>query len=350
MILLETLSSYYRSQDIDIEQLKELNSELQILDISNLTNTVHELRLESLNQAKSNLWPHGPSLTGEQIQNEVQELNQFTDQWIREKSPVYKIRNCVIGAARPGKEAASDYNRINHYIHCTCEQCRNGNRVMGVRNPHDMFPYVERENTLLSVKRRQLRDGRVKVTPWTFEHIFSLIEDAFDHKELQFALEIFGSIIVRAAFMLDHTKDEHGVIKLQLPQLATELMVNRLPALGDDEFYVPIEAVVYFLDILGFNEDIKVDVCGYRNLQREYARGTKPQDNGRTNTLLTISHMLAAILHRRPIGEFAYGLHRGMGMNPISRGQIFLAFPLLDPDFISKLDSPISSLKWSPLH
>ena len=344
-----TLREYYASQDVSIDALLQLNNELQIHSLSSITNNVHAMRLESLNQAKSELWPHGPSLTGEQIKNEVQELNQFTDQWIREKSPVYKIRNCVIGAARPGKEAASDYNRINHYIHCTCEQCRNGNRVMGVRNPHDMFPYVERENTLLSVKRRQLRDGRVKVTPWTFEHIFSLIEDAFDHKELQFALEIFGSIIVRAAFMLDHTKDEDGVIKLQLPQLATELMVDRLPALGDDEFYVPIEAVVYFLDILGFNEDIKVDVCGYRNLQREYARGTKPQDNGRTNTLLTISHMLAAILHRRPIGEFAYGLHRGMGMNPISKGQIYSAFPLLDPDLQSKLDSQTSVLSWSPL-
>ena len=70
------------------------------------------------------------------------------------------------------------------------------------------------------------------------------------------------------------------------------------------------------------NEDhSKVDVCGYIDLKRMYAKGLKPQDNGRTNTLLTISHMLAAVLHRRPIGvqqKFAYGLHRGMGMNPMT--------------------------------
>jgi len=346
---LVTLRDYYHLQGQTLDKILLLNQELSIESFNSITNSVHKLRLDSLTQAKSNLWPHGPSLTGEQIQNEVQELNLFTDQWIRAKSPVYEIRDCVIGVARPGKEAASDYNRINHYAHCTCGECRNGKRVMGVRNPHDMFPYVERDNTLLSVKRRQLRDGRVKVTPWTFEHIFSLIEDSFDHKELQFGLEILGSIIVRAAFMLDHTKNEQGIIKLQLPQLATELMVDCLPVLGDDEFYVPIEAVIYFLDILGFNEDIKVDVCGYRNLQREYARGTIPQDNGRTNTLLTISHMLAAILHRRPIGEFAYGLHRGMGMNPISKGQIYSAFPLLDPELSSKLDLPIEEFRWSPI-
>lgn len=90
------------------------------------------------------------------------------------------------------------------------------------------------------------------------------------------------------------------------------------------------------------------NVLSHRNLQREFARGTKPQDNGRTNTLLTISHMLAAVLHRRPIGEFAYGLHRGMGMNPMSRGTIHPAYPLLSSDLESLLDRDISELGWTP--
>ena len=269
--------------------------------------------------------------------------------WNRVLSPVYSIDGFSIGAARPGKEAASDYNRINHYKHCTCEHCRNGDRVMGVRNPHDMFPYVEKENILMSVKRRHLKNGTTKVTPWTFEHIFSLIENSYDSAEVQFALELMGSIMVRIAFMLDHHEDENNILKLNLPKHATQEMRERLPELGDKEFKVPIEAVIYFLDILGFNEDIKVDVCGYRDLKREYAKSTKPQDNGRTNTLLTISHMLAAILHRRPIGEFSYGLHRGQGMNAMSTGTIVPAYPLLSPNLEEILDEKLSDLGWTPL-
>jgi hypothetical protein len=211
-----------------------------------------------------------------------------------------------------------------------------------------MFPYVAKKNMLMSVKRRSLKNGTIKATPWTFEHIFSLIENAYTSTEIQFALELMGSIMVRIAFMLDHEEDKDGIWKLSLPKLATQEMIQRLPELGDAEYKVPIEAVVYFLDILGFNEDIKVDVCGYRNLKREYKKGPKPQDSGRTNTLLTISHMLAAILHRRPIGEFSYGLHRGLGMNAMSRGKIVPAYPLLSPNIEDILDVKLTDLGWTP--
>ena len=343
-----TLRDYYLAMGISNNQICALNRELRIPNISSLTEAVHEKRLQSLNQAKSNVWNHGPVMSGESIKNEVQEHHMDMSQWQRYRNPVYQVKGFTIGAARPGKEAAHDYGNINHYTHCTCPSCKSGNRVMGVNNPHDMFPYVEHNNVLMSVKRRHLKNGKVKVTPWTFEHLFSLIEGAYSSPEMQLALELLGSIMVRIAFMLDHEEDSSGLIRLSLPEMATKEMTRRLPELGEGEWATPIEAVIYFLDILGFNEDIKVDVCGYRNLTREYARGPKSQDNGRTNTLLTISHMLAAVLHRRPIGEFAYGLHRGMGMNAMSKGTIQPAYPLLSSDINEILDKDISELGWSP--
>jgi len=343
-----TLREYYSKLGIGTELLLRLNQELRVENFTGLTKKVHEKRLKSLNQAKGELWNHGPSMTSEEITDELKTHHLAMSNWKRIVTPVYSVGGFTIGTARPGKEAASDYNRINHYKHCTCESCRNGVRVLGVRNPHDMFPYVEKENILMSVKRRYLKNGTTKVTPWTFEHIFSLIENAYNSAEVQFALELMGSIMVRIAYMLDHHEDADNVLKLSLPKLATKEMSERLPELGDEEFKVPIEAVIYFLDILGFNEDIKVDVCGYRDLKREYAKSTKPQDNGRTNTLLTISHMLAAILHRRPIGEFSYGLHRGLGMNAMSTGTIVPAYPLLSSNIEDILDMELANLGWAP--
>jgi len=345
---MKTLRQYYHQMGLDDSQIIKLNNELRISSFTGLTDLVHEKRLKSLNQAKGGLWNHGPSMTSEEISEELKAYHQDMTKWKRERSPVYSIHGFTIGAARPGKEAATNYNRINHYNHCTCSSCKDGKRILGVGNPHDMFPYVEKNNILMSVKRRSLKDGTIKATPWTFEHIFSLIEDAYNTTEIQFALELMGSIMVRIAFMLDHTQDTNGVLKLSLPKLATKEMVKRLPQLGDYDYKVPIETVIYFLDILGFNEDIKVDVCGYRDLKRQYAKKTKPQDSGRTNTLLTISHMLAAILHRRPIGQFSYGLHRGLGMNAMSKGTIVPAYPLLSSNIEDILDAKLSDLGWTP--
>ncbi len=343
------LREYYLKFGVDENLLTQLNNELRIKSFTGLTNEVHDKRLASLNQAKSDIWNHGPSMSTDEINQELKNHHDDMSKWQRVRTPIYNIEGFNIGAARPGKEASVDYNRINHYSHCTCELCKAGNRVRGVRNPYDMFPYVEKNGILMSVKRRELKNGKTKVTPWTFEHLFSLIEDSYSSIDIQFALELMGSIMVRIAFMLDHHEDRNGVIKLNLPPIATQEMKSRLPTLGPDNFEVPIEGVIYFLDILGFNEDIKVDVCGYRDLKREFARATKPQDNGRTNTLLTISHMLAAILHRRPIGEFSYGLHRGMGMNAMSKGQIYPAYPLLSNNIGEILDVEITELGWNPI-
>jgi hypothetical protein len=344
-----TLREYYYEMGLNDDLIKKLNQELHVSTFTGLTDKVHEKRLDSLNQAKSDIWSHGPHMSSNDISEELKNHHMNMKKWMRTSTPVYELNGYKIGVSRPGKEAATDYNRINHYKHCTCQSCKEGNRVLGVRNPHDMFPYIELNDILMSVKRRPLKNGTVKVTPWTFEHIFSLIENAYTTKQIQLALELMGSIMVRIAFMLDHEMDNNGIIKLNLPKLATKEMRNRLPELGPDDYKVPIEAVIYFLDILGFNEDIKVDVCGYRDLKREFARGIKPQDNGRTNTLLTISHMLAAILHRRPIGEFSYGLHRGLGMNAMSKGQIVPAYPLLSSNIQDILDAKLTDLGWTPL-
>lgn len=343
-----TLREFYHKVGLDDEAIFHLNRELKIHSFTNLTHEVHETRIRSLHQAKSDLWSHGPELTSDEISADLELNYDNMSGWARHITPIYKIEEFVIGAARPGKEAATDYAKIKHYHHCSCDQCKSGNRVQGVNNPHDMFPYISKNNILLSAKRRELASGRTKVTPWTFEHIFSLLEEVNTTEQTAFALEILGSIMVRLAFMLDHKFDKEENLFLSLPTFATSEMSKRIPFIGKEGFEIPTASLIYFLDILGYNEDVKVDVCGYRNLRREYSGGPRPQDNGRTNTLLTISHMLAAVLHRRPIGEFAYGLFRGLGMNPMSKGTIHPAFPLLSANLELILDEKITLLHWSP--
>jgi hypothetical protein len=58
--------------------------------------------------------------------------------------------------------------------------------------------------------------------------------------------------------------------------------------------------------------------------------------------------MLAAILHRKPIGEFSYGLHRGLGMNAMSKGKIVPAYPLLSANIEEILDVKLTDLGWTP--
>jgi len=345
---METLRDYYANMGLDENLILRLNKELRVPSFAKLTNEIHEKRLASLNQAKSELWDHGPTMTTEEITKELKSHHGNMAKWKRKLNPVYSVKGYTIGSARPGKEASSDYNRINHYSHCPCDSCKAGNRVRGVINPHDMFPYVEKNNILKSARRKELKSGEIKATPWTVEHIFALIEDAYTSNQIQFAIELMGSIMVRMAFMLDHHVDNTGVMKLSLPKLATKEMIARLPELGTPGQKVPIESVIFFLDILGFNEDIKVDVCGYRDLKREYVKGPKPRDNGRTNTMLTISHMAAVILSRRPVAEFSYGFHRGQGMNAITKGKIHPTYPLLSSNIEELLDVKLTDLGWTP--
>ena len=91
----------------------------------------------------------------------------------RRFSSVYSTNGFTIGTARPGK-AASNYDKL--IITSIAPVVLVREMSPWCRNPHDMFPYVEKNGILMSVKRRSLKNGTTKVTPWTFEHIFSLIE------------------------------------------------------------------------------------------------------------------------------------------------------------------------------
>ena len=152
-----TLRDYYSRMGIETELLMRLNHELTVGTFTGLTKLVHEKRLKSLNQAKGNLWNHGPVMTFDEIDAEVQLHHLDLSKWKRKVTPVYSVGRFKIGAARPGKEAAVDYNKIKHYDHCTCESCKRGERVVGVNNPHDMFPFIEIDNILMSAKRKQLK-------------------------------------------------------------------------------------------------------------------------------------------------------------------------------------------------
>ena len=100
--------------------------------------------------------------------------------------------------------------------------------------------------------------------------------------------------------------------------------------------------MLYFLDILSINEDVKVDTKGYKNLRSK----TRNIDNGRTNTHLTYCNLIATILGRVAIGDFAYQFQRAAGMASLSKSKGENVFPLLSRDIKSQLNKEIQELDW----
>lgn len=267
---------FYIKLGISEKDILAINKEIALPIDVKLSPFARSRRVEMTAEAIG--WPKGKS----------QEKRKITE--------IYKANEFIVAVGKPGKEAAADFKR-KHYITGVITNNRN-----------DMNPFV-------------MENGKKVGEDLTFEAMFEQIEHLM-HADM-FGLELLGMLIFRMAFMLDHQKNTQGNWRY-IPPSQSMLVLNRcLPKVGD----VPVEAFLYFLDVLALNEDVKVHTMGHENAKHDY---------GRINTLLTFAHLISVLLNRRSLAKFAGNFARppsGMAPMPKIKG-IFETFPLLSPDFL----------------
>lgn len=131
-----------------------------------------------------------------------------------------------------------------------------------------------------------LKSGEMVDKNLTFDDMFERIEKLM-HSDL-FGLELFGMLLFRAAFMLDHSKKEGKFWRYEPPVVSTEILVKRMPVISK----IPTKAFLHFLEVLSLNEDVKMYTLGYPEFKLDY---------GRINTLLTFVHLVAVLLNRKSV-------------------------------------------------
>ena len=266
---------YYLDLGLTEEDILALNNELSLTPGPQQTIFARSRRSEMLNEAL--LFPKG---TGQE------------DRIITE---MYRSAEYIVAFGKPGKEAAPDFKR-KHY---KTGQITN--------NINDMNPFI-------------MKNGIKVGKDLTFEAMFDQIEKLM-HADMA-GLEILGMLIYRMAFMLDHNKNHDNNWRYSPPKASLNILNEHMPMVGD----VPVDAFLYFLDLLALNEDVKTHTLGYENAQYDY---------GRVNTLLTFVHLIAVLLNRRSLAKFAGAFSRppsGMAPLPKIKG-LFETFPILSPDF-----------------
>src|SRR3989344_2302815 len=261
------------------EAYYQIHAELLVTQERLLPSTYWPRRLAALNEALS--WKKGKD----------QDSVVLTE--------LYRCKGYALGVAKHGKKADPSYTGLKNYI--TGEHAINEN---------DMLPVI-------------LKDGVPHEKKWTFQDMFGSIERLM-HKDT-FALEVLGTLLFRAAFMLDHVQMKDGTWRYAPPRIAIELLEQRLPLIE----VMPVQVYLHFLEILSLNEDVKVHTLGYHNF-----RGRKNQKvpYGRINTLLTFAHLIAVFLGRESISKIAGAFARPpSGMAPLGKKKAFEVYPLLRP-------------------
>ncbi|MBI2195469.1 MAG: hypothetical protein HYU48_00275 [Candidatus Levybacteria bacterium] len=218
-------------------------------------------------------WPKGPSQTNRKTQK------------------LYYIGNYYIGVEKPGKEAAVDYKRCTDYL--TKEK---------TNNPNDMLPVIYFNNSKNEKN-------------FNFMEIFQGIE-LLMHSDL-IALEVLGMVLFRIAFVLDHKKDNEGSYRLNVSPTVMDFLKKRIP----DVLGVSVEAFIYYLETLALNEDVKYFTL-HNNPELKL-------DAGRVNTLSTLVNLIAVLINRKSLAEFAGNFARlPVGIAPIQKTKISDYFPL----------------------
>jgi len=272
----------YKEQILPIipkSKLNRINSVIRLPDVR-LTPFAKPRRLELVKEAMS--WKKGPN------------------QDKRYVTKLYFIDEYTIAVEKPGKEAAPDY-KLHHYKWCSC--C-SGTKISN--NENDMHPQIFKY------------DKRIEEN-LSFSDMFERIEGLM-HSDL-FGLELMGMLLFRAAFMLDHKKNDEGNWRFNPPEEIVKILEGRIPTISE----IPVRVFLYFFEVLSLNEDVKVYTLGHSDFGKDY---------GRINTLLTFVHLIAVLLNRKPLAKFAGSFARPpSGMAPIPKTKIAEWFPLLGSDW-----------------
>jgi hypothetical protein len=209
---------------------------------------------------------------------------------------LYHFENYTICGGKPGKEFTSQNIKY-----------ADGHKA---NNPHDMTPRIFKNGNLVRY------DG-------SFEEIFKQFVRI--HASIE-ALQIFGALLYRNAFLLDHKRNEDGKWRYSPSQSA----ITKIKETCSTFLTLPIEVFLYYLEMIALNEDIKYQTLGY-----ELKKGF-----GRKNNLLTYANLVNAILQKHYMSEenFLLGFMSfagrltspPAGLNPITNKQAFISFPFLE--------------------
>jgi hypothetical protein len=249
---------------------EEISIDLKQFEVKRLSGTRRE---QAIKEALS--WPKGPDTEHKTV------------------TCLYSIENYTIGISKPGKEAAPDYKR-----------CRNRNGEY-TNNPNDMLPTI-------------LIDGNKREGNLSFTDIFECIHEL--SRKDEFGLELLGTVLFRAAFMLDHLESKPGIWRFCPPEKIMKEIETRIPTAAD----MPIRVFLHLVEVLSLNEDVKYGTLGYDTIWAEY---------GRRNNLLTCAHLIAVLLNRASLIKFAGSLTRPpVGVAPLSYKKGLEVFNLLVPE------------------
>lgn len=200
------------------------------------------------------------------------------------RTRLYKFRggHYTLGVAKPGKEAFIAGPKLNAY---------------------DMLPFVELNGTDLGM------------TP-SFRAIFRTLWDASEDARVG---QLFGPLLFRNAYMLDHVATEVGLryapLERPLKSLAASLPTVSLRS-GAGNHDLPVTVFLGLLEVLALNEDVK-----YRS-HDSWKSGV-----GRVKTLMTCVNVV--VWKMTNVHPMDAGGRLVRGVAPVTQKQAFELFPCL---------------------
>lgn len=173
-------------------------------------------------------------------------------------------------------------------------------------NPYDMWPFIRKE-------------GVFEEKSASFGDIFHELEHMSNKS--RYSLELLGCLLARSALMLDH-KIVNDIVIYNPNSTVLDEISKDIPSM----FNVPLEVFLQYLEAIALNEDVKYQ----KNLNTKGKSYSKSA--GRPNNLLTCVHLIAVLLEKASIVDFAYGFAQQRGVSAIKLAQLPSCFPLLEID------------------
>jgi len=171
-------------------------------------------------------------------------------------------------------------------------------------NPNDMWPFVRKDSVF---------DARSA----SFSDIFHELEHI--GKTSPHALELLGCLFARSALMLDHAVSPTGQVIYSPPKDILDEIKQFIPnMLG-----FPLEVALQYIEAIALNEDVKY--------QTNLNASGKPygKSAGRPNNLLTCAHLIAVLLGKAGMVDFAYGFSQQRGVSALNPKRFAATFPML---------------------
>lgn len=170
-------------------------------------------------------------------------------------------------------------------------------------NPNDMWPYIKKGDVF-------------EPKSASFSDIFHELEHMTNKGHR--SLELLGSLLARSAFMLDHAISGDRVIYVP-PEAVIREIAEDIPTM----FGVPLEVFLQYLEAIALNEDVKYQT-NLNTSGKSYSKSA-----GRPNNLLTCAHLIAVLLGKAGLVDFAYGFSQQRGVSALNPKKFPTCFPFL---------------------